>query len=51
MSVLSTVLELAGLLLLASGLWMLAPWLGVAVGGVCLVVVGSLTDPRWDRTG
>lgn len=42
---LSTACELAGLAVLAVGLWMLAPWLGVAVGGVGLVAVGVALDP------
>ena len=39
--VFSSFLELIGLALIAAGLWMLAPWLGVAVAGVLVVAVGT----------
>lgn len=42
---LSTGLELVGLVVVAAGLWMLAPWLGVTVGGLGLVGLGVLLDP------
>lgn len=45
MTVLSTTLEILGLLVLCAGLWLLAPWLGVAVGGVGLVLLGVALDP------
>jgi hypothetical protein len=36
----STALELVGLAALVGGLYMLAPWLAVAVGGILCVGVG-----------
>lgn len=44
----SSLLELAGLAAVAVGLWMLAPWLGVTVAGVGLVVVGLALDYAGD---
>lgn len=41
----SALLEIAGLLAIAAGLWMLAPWLGVTVGGVGLAAYGIALDP------
>jgi hypothetical protein len=38
-------LEIAGICGVAAGLWMLAPWLGVAAGGVGLVLCGLAVDP------
>lgn len=45
MTALSTLLELLGLLLLCAGLYLLAPWLGVAVGGAGLILLGLAIDP------
>lgn len=36
----STLLQLAGLLLLAFGLWMQWPWVGVTVAGFVFVLLG-----------
>ncbi len=36
----STVLELAGVAVFAGGFWMLAPWAGIVVLGVCLILLG-----------
>ncbi len=51
MSRLSTLLELAGVTLVAVGAWLLAPWLGLVAGGVLLVALGLALDPpvRGDR--
>lgn len=43
--VLASVLQVLGLLLLAFGLYMLAPWVGVAVAGAGLVLLGFSVDP------
>jgi hypothetical protein len=37
----SAIIELAGLAAISLGAYMLAPWLGVAVGGALAVVVGQ----------
>lgn len=42
----STVLELLGLVVLAVGLGMLAPWLGVAVAGGSCILLGLALDRR-----
>lgn len=44
-SIISACLELAGLGLAAYGLWTLAPWLGMTVGGLGLMAVGTAVDP------
>lgn len=41
----SAFLEIVGIVVLSVGLWMLAPWLGVAVAGVGLILVGMAMDP------
>lgn len=41
----ASALEVAGIALVATGLWMLAPWLGVTVAGAGLVAVGMAVDP------
>ena len=50
MRALSTVLELTGLVLVAGGVFLLAPWLGVTVGGVGLVALGLALDPPRRRS-
>lgn len=45
MSILSTLLELAGVTLVAAGAYTLAPWLGLIVAGVLVVTVGVALDP------
>jgi hypothetical protein len=40
----STLLELLGTACVAAGAWRLAPWLGLIVLGVCLIIVGFATD-------
>ena len=47
---LSTVLELVGLTVLALGLYLLAPWLGVTVAGAGLVALGLALDPPQRRS-
>ena len=45
----STALELAGVSVLTAGSWMLFPWLGLMVLGVCLILLGvaaGLPDPK-----
>ncbi len=44
-SLLSTLLELAGVALVAAGAYALAPWLGLIVAGVLVVTVGVALDP------
>jgi hypothetical protein len=43
--VVATILEVAGILALSAGFFLLAPWLGVVVGGLCLVLLGIAVDP------
>jgi hypothetical protein len=38
--VIHTVLQVAGLAVIAVGFWMLVPWLGVVAGGIALVLLG-----------
>lgn len=45
MSRLSTALELAGVAAVATGAWLLAPWIGLVVGGVLVASVGIALDP------
>ena len=47
----STGLEGLGLLALAAGFWLLYPWLGLIVTGLCLVALGVATSDRftWPR--
>lgn len=40
----ATLLQLVGALVLVIGLGLLAVWLGVAAGGVTLLVVGTLIE-------
>lgn len=44
-TILSTFLELAGVVLVAAGAYTLAPWLGLIVAGVLVVTVGVALDP------
>ena len=44
MTLLSTLLEILGLGVLAFGLWLLAPWLGVTVAGLGMVALGFALD-------
>jgi len=37
--------ELAGVAALVAGFWVLAPWLGLVIGGLALVLVGLAIDP------
>lgn len=48
-SALSTLLEIVGLLVLCAGLYLLAPWLGIAVAGAGLVLLGLALDPPGRR--
>lgn len=41
----ASLLELIGIAVMAFGLWLLAPWLGVAVGGLGLLLAGLSIDP------
>lgn len=45
MAVLSAMVELVGIAAIVGGFWLLAPWLGLIVGGIALVVVGLALDP------
>jgi hypothetical protein len=40
----STIIEIAGAAILVAGLFMLAPWLGVIVGGLVVLTVGASID-------
>lgn len=40
MKLLAAALEVAGLVAVAVGCWMLAPWLGVIVGGLLAIAAG-----------
>jgi len=42
--VIHTVLQVAGLAAIAVGFGMLAPWLGVVVGGIGLVALGVVLE-------
>lgn len=42
----SGLVQLAGLGLVVVGCWLLAPWVGVLVLGVLLVIVGVLLEQR-----
>ena len=50
-AVVSSVLELVGLVLVAAAGFMLAPWVGAFLAGVGLVALGLALDPpaRGDR--
>lgn len=37
--------ELAGVGLIVAGFWLIAPWLGLIVGGIALILVGLAVDP------
>ena len=43
-SLVASLLEIAGIAGMAYGMWMLAPWFGVTVGGAGLVVLGFALD-------
>lgn len=45
----STIAELGGIIALTAGFFMLAPWVGLVVLGLCLVILGVAMSPRWDR--
>lgn len=45
MKAVSTLAELVGVVLIAVGLGMFLPWVGVVAGGVGLVALGVLLDP------
>lgn len=51
MNRLSTFLELVGVAGVAAGAAMLAPWLGLVVGGLAVAAIGVALDPprRRDR--
>ncbi|SKM81158.1 Uncharacterised protein [Mycobacteroides abscessus subsp. massiliense] len=44
-SVLSVTVELVGVAAIVGGFWLVAPWLGLIVGGIALIVVGLALDP------
>lgn len=48
-AVVSTALEVAGLVAVTTGVSLLAPWAGLVVGGVLLVVAGVALDLRERR--
>lgn len=41
----ASALEVAGVIAVGVGLWMLAPWLGVTIAGLGLVAFGLALDP------
>ncbi len=43
--VVASILEVVGLAVMAVGLWTLAPWLGLVVGGVAVAALGIAVDP------
>jgi hypothetical protein len=43
-TVLSSVVELAGLAAFVAAGWLIAPWLGLFVAGLCLLVIGQALD-------
>jgi len=49
--ILASAVEIAGIVVLGVGLWMLAPWLGVAVSGLGMIALGFALDlpKRGDR--
>lgn len=51
--VISTVVELLGIAVLSGGFWMLTPWLGIVILGMCLIIMGiglGITGPiQWRR--
>jgi len=42
--VLAVVLQVVGLLILAGGMWLLAPWAGVSVLGAGLLAMGAVLE-------
>lgn len=45
----STGIELAGLLCLAGGGFLIRVWVGLFIAGLCLIALGVLTSRRFDR--
>lgn len=45
-TVVSGLLEVAGLVFITSGAFVVATWLGFVVGGLAAVVAGVFVDPR-----
>lgn len=43
--IVSGLFEVAGLGVIAAGLWLIVPWLGVIAAGVALVACGMAVDP------
>ncbi|AMQ66946.1 hypothetical protein SEA_CRACKLEWINK_10 [Mycobacterium phage Cracklewink] len=41
----SGALQLAGVAAITYGCWLLAPWLGLIIGGVLVLLVGMALDP------
>jgi hypothetical protein len=47
--IVSTLLEIVGLLLFSAGFWLVHVWLGLIVTGLCLVVLGVATSDQFTR--
>ncbi|MDO3068448.1 hypothetical protein [Mycobacteroides abscessus] len=41
----SAAFELAGVAVLVAGGWVLAPWIGLLMGGLALILIGLAIDP------
>lgn len=41
----SAAFELAGVAVLVAGGWVLAPWIGLVMGGLALILIGLAIDP------
>lgn len=44
-SALSVTAELAGIAAIVLGCWVIAPWLGLIVGGLLMILIGVALDP------
>lgn len=44
----STSLELAGIVSFSAGLWLVAPWCGLIGLGLCLILLGVANSATWD---
>ena len=40
----TSILEVIGGILVAAGAWLLAPWLGLIVAGICLILFAVAAD-------
>lgn len=44
-AVLSAITELLGVAAIFAGFWWIAPWLGLIVGGIAMIIIGVAIDP------